>query len=134
MNLGSSDGITFIAAVNDRAVLNANLLASPALKEIHEPQILIQERYRSAASAYNQAMDRSANDLIVFLHQDLYLPAGWIDRVRTCIASLEREDPDWGVAGCWGTAQNGAGFGHVYSPGVGVIGGHFDGAQEVQTL
>jgi len=126
--------VTFVTAVNNRAILEANLLASPGLRENHAHELLIQEGYPSAAKAYNPAIARSANDLMVFLHQDIYLPAGWMERLHSWISQLDRQDPAWGVAGCWGTTQGGAGFGHVYSPGVGVLGTCFDDPQPVQAL
>jgi Glycosyltransferase like family len=126
--------ITLAVAVNDRVVLEANLLASPALGESSDQQILLQQEYSSAAQAYNHAIDQSTNDLMVFLHQDMYLPAGWFARLAICIAQLDRKDSSWGVAGCWGTTRTGAGFGHVYSPGVEVLGGRFDDPEQVQAL
>ena len=130
--------VTLAVAVNNQAVLEANLLASPALHENPgqraKRELLIQEGYSSAAEAYNQAIERSPYDLIVFLHQDIYLPSGWFERLQFCIARLEKQDPAWGVAGCWGATRNGVGFGHVYSPGVGVLGERFDQPQPVQTL
>jgi len=121
-------------AVNDRAILEANLLASPALHETQAQQILLQQGYSSAAQAYNHALDHSSNDLMVFLHQDIYLPAGWFWRLAVCLQELDKKDPAWGVAGCWGTTVGGAGFGHVYSPGMEVLGARFDEPQEVQAL
>ena len=126
--------VTLAVAVNDRAVLEANLLASPALREIQGQQLLLQQGYNSAAQAYNHALDHSANDLMVFLHQDIYLPAGWFARLSACLEQLDRKDANWGVAGCWGTTERGEGFGHVYSPGMDVLGARFDEPQEVQAL
>jgi hypothetical protein len=126
--------VTFVAAVNDRRILEQNLLASPALHEDSGCEVLVQEHYRSAAKAYNQAMDRSRHDLLVFVHQDVYLPSGWLQRLDYCLSRLKIRDAQWGVAGCWGATQTGHGFGHIYTPGLGVIGNRFDDAEEVQTL
>ena len=134
MNSDRTAAVTFATAVNNRAILEANLLASPGLRQNHAHELLIQEGYPSAAKAYNQAIQRSANDVMVFVHQDIYLPAGWMERLQSWISQLDRQDPSWGVAGCWGTARSGAGFGHVYSPGVGVLGSRFDNPQPVQAL
>ena len=130
----ASTPLTLAVAVNDRAVLEANLLASPALQEAQDHQLLLQEGYPSAGLAYNHATENSANDLMVFLHQDIYLPAGWFSRLAACLEPLERKDPNWGVAGCWGTTREGEGFGHVYSPGMEVLGARFEDPHPVQAL
>jgi len=129
-----SEPVTFVVAVSNRLVLERNLLASPALREDENHEVLFQEGKPSAAKAYNDAIDQSKNDLIVFLHQDIYLPSGWLLRLRSCIAALEHEDSQWAVAGCWGATQGGDGWGHVYTPGIGVMGSRFQEPQRIQTL
>ena len=78
----TESGFTIVAAVNDRHVLAANLQSSPAMAQAGEHQLLIQEGFSAAALAFNQALDRARHDIVVFLHQDMYLPEGWFDRVR----------------------------------------------------
>jgi len=124
----------FAVAVNDRTILNRNFLASPALGETAGCELRLQENYLSAAKAYNDAIDASSSELMIFLHQDVYLPSGWLSRLKTCIDSLDRKDPKWGIAGCWGVTQEGKGFGHLYTTGLGVLGSAFDNPKPVQTL
>jgi glycosyl transferase family 2 len=126
--------ITFVCATNDRAILKTNLLASPDVQPGCGHEILLQRGYSSAAKAYNDAIDKSANDLMVFLHQDIYLPEGWISRLQESLWALDRKDHTWGVAGCWGTRKDSRGCGHVYSSGIGVLGCEFSDPQEIQTL
>src|SRR5713226_6345013 len=115
--------ITFEVAVNNLALFQSNFMASPAFRPAHRHQILVQEKFASAATAYNDAIARSCNDLIVFAHQDIYLPQTWIGQLEHALSQLEARDPHWGVLGCYGTTRDGHGWGHVYSSGVGVIGG-----------
>lgn len=103
-------------------LLEANLLASPCLRECHPHEILIQEGFRSAATAYNDAMDRSSNDLIVFLHQDMILPDSWPEHLRSALEWLDAFDPNWGVLGCGGVDRKGQLWGHVYTSGEGILG------------
>jgi hypothetical protein len=125
--------ITFVVAVNKKDVLEKNLLASPVLCDPHPHQILLQENFSSAALAYNDAIDKSVNNLIVFCHQDMFFPGPWMSQLEGAIEYLDRQDPEWGVLGCSGITQNGIYRGHVYSSGVGIIGDPSDPA-EVQTL
>ena len=76
--MNSMEKVTFVVAVNDRDVLNSNFLASPCLKQEAGNPIILQEHFTSAARAYNDAIDKSSNDLIVFCHQDMFLPELWI--------------------------------------------------------
>jgi Glycosyltransferase like family len=126
--------VTFVVAVNSREVLEQNLLASPCLRSGGGHQILIQENYSSAAAAYNDALPKAVNNLIVFIHQDLFLPSGWLSQVEENLRRLEEKDPGWGVAGCWGARADGELCGHVYSSGWGVLGREFDQPAPVQTL
>src|ERR1017187_3635558 len=70
--------LTFVVPVNDRAILEKNLLLSPGLKRPDGPRLLVQEGFRSAAAAYNNAIDKATNDFVIFVHQDVYLPESWL--------------------------------------------------------
>ena len=125
--------ITFVVATNNREILEKNLLASPCLCGTHRHQIVVQEDFKSAAAAYNDALDKSSNDLIVFCHQDMFFPPGWISDLQSIIERLEIKDPDWGVLGCFGATQDGQLHGYVHSSGLGILGRYSD-PTEVQTL
>lgn len=129
----SVPNLTFVVAANDKLVLNNNLLASPCLAEnCHE--LIIQEGYSSAAAAYNDAIERSSNDLIVCVHQDVFLPKEWTNNLRAALQRLSSIGPEWGVLGCCGMKQDGRRFGYIYTPGESVIGHPFPVPEPVQTL
>ena len=130
----SSRTFTFVAAVNSRGVLEDNLLASPCLQNPHVHEILIQEGFASAGEAYNDAIDKSQNEFMIFVHQDMIFPEEWLDQIETALADLEDKDPEWGVLGCYGKTQNDEGFGYVYQSGMGIIGEPVESPQVVQTL
>jgi hypothetical protein len=127
--------ITFVVAVKSQGeVLENNLLASPCFLAPHDHQILVQEGFQSAAKAYNDAIDRSVNDLIVFCHQDIFLPEAWLSDLERALSCLEADDPQWGVLGCFGETLNDRGRGHVYSSGNGIMGRPFERPTPIQTL
>jgi Glycosyltransferase like family len=126
--------ITFAAAVNNRALLDANLLMSPCFRGVHGHQILVQENFPSAAMAYNDAIAKSVNELIVFCHQDIVFPNYWLPQLDAAVIWLKANDPTWGVLGCYGKSSEGRGWGHLYSSGRGVMGGPLDRPVRVQTL
>ncbi len=109
-------------------------MASPCFLDKCDHQILIQRGFDSAAKAYNDAIARSLNDLIVFAHQDVVFPRSWLSDLGRALHSLEISDPRWGVLGCYGETLNDNGRGYVYSPGRGILGKPFDRPAPVQTL
>jgi Glycosyltransferase like family len=126
--------ITFVVAVNNRKVFENNFLISPCLRGSHAYEILVQERFESAAKAYNDAIRRSTNELIVFCHQDLILPESWISELDQALASLERFDSNWGVLGCSGMTCDRHHWRYIYSSGLGVSGKPLARPEPVQTL
>lgn len=128
------NSVTFAVAVNNRKVFNNNFLASPCLVAPHSHQIFVQENFSSAAKAYNDAIDKCANDLIIFCHQDILLPETWFPQLENALQYLEEHDPNWGAIGTYGKTQDGRGWGHVYSSGRDVIGEPLEYPVRVQTL
>lgn len=126
--------VTFAVAVNNRTLCNDNFLASPCLRSPHNHQILLQENFRSAALAYNDAIERAVNDLIVFCHQDVLLPEAWVSHLKRALDYLEADDPCWGVLGSYGETLSDNGRGYVYSSGRGIMGRPFEHPAPVQTL
>jgi hypothetical protein len=129
-----TDRVTFAVAVNNRDVLASNLLASPLFAENHRYELLVQEGFDSAAKAYNDAIDKCTNDLIVFCHQDILLPEYWLSQLKHGLEYLNATDPHWGVIGCYGRTTAGTDWGHVYSSGRGILGMPFQYPEPVQTL
>ena len=129
------ESITLVVAVEKRGdVLSDNLLSSPLLEQFADCQILIQENFASAALAYNDAIDRSANDLIIFAHQDVIFPASWLVDLEAALDHLQVVDPAWGVLGCYGETRDCRGQGYIYAPGRGILGRRFAFPAPVQTL
>jgi Glycosyltransferase like family len=126
--------LTFVIAVNNKQLFESNFLASPCLGGPHSHQILVQEGFSSASIAYNDAIDRSTNDLIVFAHQDMIFPELWLLDLQRALDSLQQTDPLWGVLGCYGETLDGNGRGYIYSGGLGIMGKPTDRPAQVQTL
>jgi len=80
--------------------------------------LAIHEGYPSAAAALNSAIDGSSADVVVLVHQDVYLPKGWIDRVQQHITGIEEQDPSWAVLGVIGLDLRGVLTGRIWSSGL----------------
>ena len=93
-------------SVNNRTVLQANLLASACFRSPHPHQILIQEGFKSAGKAYNDAIRKSQSEFLIFLHQDMILPEEWIKQLEKSLDYLEEEEQSgssarWFVCRLW---------------------------------
>jgi len=95
--------ITFIVSVNDQKELEENLLASPVAQSDRHQWLLVDNtgnrRYQSISRLYAENARKAENDLVFFLHQDLYLPPGWEERFFRSLLELEVMDHHWGVIG-----------------------------------
>src|SRR6185437_16246466 len=129
-----SPKITFVAAVNDPEILEQNLLRSPCLQGKHSHQIVIQKGFSSATKAYNEALSRSSNDLIVFCHQDIYFPEGWIEDLSRALERLAAINANWGVLGCSGVTVDRQHWRYLYSSGLSISGSPINEPKQVQTL
>lgn len=111
------DELGFSAAVNNRGVLDNNLLQSSTF--VSGGALLdIREGYASASSAYNAFLDATDKPVAVFAHQDIYFPPGWCDALLAFLKMLERDDPNWAIVGSFGITASGAQAGHVFSSGL----------------
>jgi Glycosyltransferase like family len=106
-----------VAAVNDDEVLQRNLLSSPDIKS-GQLQLVECRGFKSASLAYNHGLATSKQDIIIFVHQDVYLPKGWLAKVDEKISDLSRQDPNWAILGVYGRQPNGEEAGQVWCSGL----------------
>ncbi len=127
------NSLCFIVASNNEEVLRSSLLASPDLFE--NAEISVQREVPAAAVAYNRGIEATNAEVMVFVHQDVYLPMGWLQKLEQTLQGLQRDDPNWGVLGLFGTERDGTGQGYLYSTGLRrILGSEFAGARRVETL
>jgi len=88
-----------IVATNNDEILEKNLLSSKVIRDKNCPLIL-QRGYRNIGRAYNEAMGKTSAQILVCLHQDVFLPDGWETRLLTALDKLEKSK--WGVLGVAG--------------------------------
>lgn len=124
---------TLIAPVCNEQVLASTLLQSPVIDPHCE--LILKRNYGSAAHAFNEALREAMGEVIVLAHQDVYLPAGWLESVARAIQKVEALDPNWGVLGTVGVRPDGYIDGYVYSTGLGgFVGGPFEDPIESLSL
>ncbi|WP_338467580.1 glycosyltransferase [Novosphingobium sp. ZN18A2] len=109
----TSDDFVAIAAIDNESVLEACLCLSPDIASGRLPLVTIKGAV-SMSSAYNCGLDRTDARICLFVHQDVYLPRGWLDRAVDCLNRLTDVHPDWMVAGPYGVRPDGVHVGRVW--------------------
>jgi hypothetical protein len=131
----SDERFTIVVCVNNDDVLQKNLLLSPGILNGGRNQLSIRRHFSSASLAYNSAVDESANDIIIFVHQDVYLPDTWFEDLKRCLAWLDAANANWGVLGCYGCRVGVSdGLGRLYTTGHGPHGRQLAHPEPVDTL
>ena len=124
---------SLIAAVNDEEILRNNLMRSPDLGDAAD--IVLKRGFSHAGAAYNSALSEARGELLIFAHQDVYLPPGWINTLKDCVRRVDAVNPRWGVLGVIGINAQGTVQGHVYSTGLKrIIGEPFDQPVPVRSV
>jgi glycosyltransferase involved in cell wall biosynthesis len=74
--------------------------------------------FASAGAAYNAGMRQAAGEVLVFAHQDVYLPPEWDSQLAAAVSSLFQSDPNWAVLGVWGITRESRRQGYMYCTGL----------------
>jgi len=110
--------IGIVAAVNNDDILERNLKQSSLIKNEQHPLLEIRDA-KSAGDAYNQGLTHfNDTDLIIFAHQDAYLPQTWYEHLMTALAYLEEHDKKWAVLGVFGKDHHGNAMGKLWDQGL----------------
>jgi hypothetical protein len=116
---------SWIVAANSDAILTNCLASSPCIRQARDFNVM--RGFASAGAAYNAGMRQAAGDILVFAHQDLYLPPGWEDCLSAAIWRLSKRDPQWAVLGVFGISSALKRQGYLYCTGLQkVLGAPFD--------
>ncbi len=96
--------------------LRYNLLASTCVGDPANQLVVVDDRdqlaFRVRAAAINAGVRAAIHDLLVIVHEDVYLPDGWHPRLEARLAELEQFDPAWAVVGVSGWDESGKIVGH----------------------
>ncbi len=106
--------LTFVVPVGDDTIYERYFNSSPLFTNRSNFEIYCQRGFTSAAAAFNAAIDTAQNDLLVFCHQDIVLPAAWAVNFSQRIDELEYLKPQWGVVGCAGQTREEQLAAHLY--------------------
>ena len=100
--------LRFVTCATDTVVLAQRLLASPCLHRGRH-RLLVLFNARSAAEALDAALAQAPHGAwVVWVHQDVHLPADWDARFLAGLSAAQERDPTLAVAGVYGVAGTGA--------------------------
>jgi len=126
--------LQIVAAVNDEEILAHNLMRSAIIRE----GLVDLKCYRgaqSASKAYNAGLDDTTGRIVVFAHQDVFLPDAWAEQLARAVCQIESVDPDWAVIGAFGVDLAGRPVGHAWSTGLARrLGGRFEAPFETTSI
>jgi SAM-dependent methyltransferase len=108
--------VSFVVCVSDEATLQANLLNSPCLRPGSPHEVLGMGGCASAAEGLNRGLARARHRLVLCVHQDVYLPRGWLGRYLHQYRRAEQSYGPLGVVGVYGVTRGAGGparAGHV---------------------
>jgi hypothetical protein len=96
----------FLCPVTEEETYRNLLLKS---NDINSQNIEVITGARHAAIAFNQSLSKlksTSYDVAIFVHQDVYLPSGWLAKLDEIINHIEY-NAEWGVLGVAGIDLNG---------------------------
>lgn len=90
---------------------------------VHDPLnelIVVDNRqnlyFDTLGQAINHGLAQATNELIVVVHEDVFLLPGWQSKLEKSLHGLATHDPDWGLAGAVGCRADGELVGHWSDP------------------
>jgi len=94
--------ISFVVNCNDEDQLEANLRRSPCLDPGTPHELIVLRGQDSAADGFRKGAEIATGEILVFVHQDVYLPRGWDSQLIEQFKEAERRFGPLGVAGAFG--------------------------------
>src|SRR5262245_20283472 len=97
--------LTFVVCVNDPDILKSNLLASPCLAPGTPHEVITVGNAPNAAEGLNGGLQRARNELVVCVHQDVFLPEDWDKHLIRQYRLAEKKFGPIGVTGVYGVGE-----------------------------
>ena len=69
--------LSFVVCLSDESLFQSNFLASPCLTEGSPHEVIAIRNPPSTAAGLAMGLARARKELVVCVHQDVFLPAGW---------------------------------------------------------
>jgi hypothetical protein len=100
--------LSFVCCVSDNEIAQANLLSSPCLRPGSRHEVQLLQNCKSAGDGLNEGIKQARNEVVVCLHQDVYLPEGWVERFWQQYDLAQQQFGPVGVLGVYGVHRENA--------------------------
>lgn len=95
--------ISVVTCVSDSRVYEKNVASSLSAADVELLPVDNRGNRFSAAQALNRGWEKAGGEMVVFCHQDIVFPSGWVERLVGQVEAVERRcRGNWGVAGTFG--------------------------------
>lgn len=98
--------LSFVVCESNQAVLQANLLSSPCLAAGSPHEVIVTRNCANAAEGLNRGLAAARNEVVICLHQDVWLPQAWPVRFWEQYNLASALHGKLGVAGVFGVSFN----------------------------
>lgn len=96
--------LSFVTCAANQAVLEANLLSSPCLAPGSPHEVIVTRNCANAAEGLNRGLAAARNEVVICLHQDVWLPQDWPRRFWQQYDLASALHGTIGVAGVYGVS------------------------------
>jgi SAM-dependent methyltransferase len=105
---GPERALSFVCCVSNEQILEANFLSSPCLRGASPHEVRLIHNPKSAADGLNDGLKQAKNEVVVCVHQDVYLPEGWVERFWQQYNLAHKHFSPVGVLGVYGVHRDNA--------------------------
>ncbi|MBF0183735.1 MAG: methyltransferase domain-containing protein [Magnetococcales bacterium] len=99
--------ISFVVPTDNPRILGDYLLMSPIFPWDTPHQVIRVSGQSSAAAALEEGLKQAVHEVVVFVHQDVYLPTHWDRLFCQRLREIEARDRSYGLVGVQGASKRG---------------------------
>lgn len=111
--------LTFVV-VRFSGYFETNFGISSCYEETRNQTVVVDNRgnleFARLGEALNYGLEQANNEIVVLVHEDVFLHANWQRELDRALYELSQVDPDWAVLGCAGLTSEGETVGHYEDP------------------
>ena len=97
-----------------------NFAVSRCVSDPHNDVVVVENvgnlNFSHLGEALNYGLEQAVHDIVVVLHEDVFLHPNWQRDLGLALRDLNEVDPDWAILGCAGLSAEGTVVGHYEDP------------------